>query len=115
MMGWTNPIQGIVTYHVAGRDMNLISKYGRIPYDEIRDQSQDYRKHDRTKKRQRAAQNNEMMTKCILLSLTKQAQDQLLVAKHSWTMNDEDPANPTNVPVSALLYKEIMRLTTLDM
>jgi hypothetical protein len=114
MMGWTNPSQGIVTYHVAGRDMNLISEYGQIPYDTIRDQSQAYWKYDGAKKRQRAAQNNEMMTKCILSSLTEPARDQLLVAKHSWTMNDEDPVNPTNVPVAALLYKEIMRLTTLD-
>jgi len=24
IMGWTNPAQGIVTYQVEGRDMNLI-------------------------------------------------------------------------------------------
>jgi len=31
IMGWTNPAQGIVTYQVGGRDMNLISDYGQIP------------------------------------------------------------------------------------
>jgi hypothetical protein len=113
-MGWTNPIQGIVTYQVAGRNLNLISDYGQVPYDEIKTQSQAYWKHDGDKKRQRAAQNNEMMTKCILSSLTEAARDQLLVAKHNWTMSDEDPVNPSSVPVAALLYKEIMRLTTLD-
>jgi hypothetical protein len=55
-----------------------------------------------------------MMTKCILASLTESARDQLLVAKHIWTLNVKDPVNPTNVAVAALLYKEIMRLTTLD-
>jgi len=54
------------------------------------------------------------MTKCILSSLTEAARDQLLVAKHSWILSNEDPINPTNVAVAALLYKEIMRLTTLD-
>ena len=38
----------------------------------------------------------------------------MLVAKHSWILNDKDPENPTDVTVAALLYKEIMRLTTLD-
>ena len=65
------------------------------------------------KKQQQAAQNNEMMTKCILATLTKSAQDQLLVAKHSWILNDEDPAHLTDVTVTALLYKEILRLSTL--
>ncbi len=55
-----------------------------------------------------------MMTRYILSSLTEAARDQILIAKHVWTLNDEDPVNPTNVPVAALLYKEIMRLTTLD-
>ena len=114
IMGWTNPAQGIVTYQVAGRDMNLISEYRQIPYDGLKLQSQTYWKHDGAKKRQRAAQNNDMMAKCILSSLTEAARDQLLVAKHSWILSDEDPVNPTNVAVGALLYKEIMRLTTLD-
>jgi hypothetical protein len=77
-------------------------------------QSEAYWKHDGIKKRQRAAQNNDMMTNCILSSLTESPQDQLLVAKHSWILNDEDPVNPTDVAATALLYKEIMRLTTLD-
>jgi hypothetical protein len=55
-----------------------------------------------------------MMSKCILSSLTETAWDQLLVANHGWTLSDEDPLNPTNVPVAALLYKEIMWLMTLD-
>jgi hypothetical protein len=114
IMGWSNPAQGITTYQVDGRNMNLISEYGQIPYDDLKLQSQAYWKHDGAKKRERAAQNNEMMTKCILSSLTESARDQLLVAKHSWMLSDEDPANPTNVAVAALLYKEIMRLTTLD-
>jgi hypothetical protein len=114
VMGWTDPSQGITTYQIAGRDMNLISEYGQIPYDEIKTQSETYWKYNGIKKRQRAAQNNDMMVKCILASLTESARDQLLVAKHIWTLNDEDPVNPTNVAVAALLYKEIMRLTTLD-
>ncbi len=114
IMGWTNPAQGIITYQVAGRNMNLISEYGQIPYDDLKLQSQTYWRYDGVNKRQRAAQNNDMMTKCILSSLTEAARDQLLVAKHSWILSDEDPVNPTNIAVAALLYKEIMRLTTLD-
>ena len=113
-MGLTNPAQDIVTYQVANRDMSLILEYGQILYDEIRAQSQTYWKFDGAKKHQRAAQNNDMMTRCILSSLTEAARDQILVAKHVWTLNNEDPVNPTNVPVAALLYKEIMHLTTLD-
>jgi hypothetical protein len=73
MIGWTNPSQGIATYHVTGRDMSLISEYGQIPYEEIKAQSQAYWKHDGVKKHQRAAQNNKMMSKCILSSLTETA------------------------------------------
>ena len=54
------------------------------------------------------------MAKCILASLTESARDQLLVVKHSWILNDEDPENLTDVSVAALINKEIMRLTTLD-
>ena len=114
IMGWSNPAQGIVTYQVAGRNMNLISEYEQIPYDDLKLQSETYWKHNGAKKRERAAQNNDMMAKCILSSLTEAAREQLLVAKHSWMLSDEDPANPTNIAVAALLYKEIMRLTTLD-
>jgi hypothetical protein len=42
------------------------------------------------------------------------AKGQLLVATHSWKINNEDPINPTSISVAALLYKEIMRLTILD-
>ncbi len=55
-----------------------------------------------------------MMAKCILASLTDATKDQLLVAKHSWMINNKDPTNPTSIAIAALLYKEIMRLTTLD-
>ena len=55
-----------------------------------------------------------MMAKCIMASLTDAAKDQLLVAKHSWMINDEEPTIPAIISVAALLYKEIMRLTTLD-
>ena len=92
----------------------MISEYGQIPYDAIKTQSEVYWKYGGAKTTQRAAQNNEMMAKCILASLTDAAKDQLLVAKHSWMINNEDPTNPTSISVAALLYKEIMRLTTLD-
>jgi hypothetical protein len=114
VMGWTNPSQGITTYQVNGRNYNLISEYGQVPYDVIKDQSEVYCKYGGAKKNQRAAQNNEMMTKCILASLTKAARDLLLVTKQSWMLIDEDHVNPTNVAVATLLYKEVMRLMTLD-
>ena len=112
-MGWTNPAQGIVTYQVGGRDVKLISEYGQIPYDELKLQSEAYWKHDGEKKCQQAAQNNDIMTKCILSSLTKSARDQLLITKHSWILSGKDLINPTNIAIAAHLYKEIMRLTTL--
>ena len=114
MMGWSNPVQGITTYQVDGINCDLISEYGKILYEDIKTQSETYWKAAGVKKQQRATQNNEMMAKCILASLTESARDQLLVAKHSWILNDEDPDNPTDITVAALLYKEIMRLTTLD-
>ncbi len=114
VMRWTNPSQGITTYQVDGRNYDLISEYGQITYDAIKTQSEVYWKYGGAKTAQRAAQNNEMMAKCILASLTDAAKDQLLVAKHSWMINNEDPTNPTSISVAALLYKEIMRLTTLD-
>jgi hypothetical protein len=39
VMGWTNPSQGITTYQVDGRNCDLISEYGQIPYDAIKTQS----------------------------------------------------------------------------
>ena len=92
IMGWTDPSQGIITYQVNGRATNLISEYGQIPYEELKTQSETYWKHDGVKKRQRAAQNNDMMTRCTLASLTESAQDQLLIAKHGWTFSDDDPS-----------------------
>ena len=50
-----------------------------------------------------------------MASLTDAAKDQILVAQHSWMINTENSTNPTTIPVAALLYKETMRLTTLDM
>jgi hypothetical protein len=113
-------LEGTTAQYVAygkttvGRDMNLISEYGQIPYEELKAQSETYWKHDGPKKRQRTAQSNDMMTKCILASLTEATRDQLLIAKHSWMFSNEDPTNPTNITVAAFLYKEIMRLKTLD-
>ena len=104
-MGWTDPTQGIITYLVNGRPMYLISEFGQIPYKELKIQSETYWKHDGIKKRQQAAQNNDMMTKCILASLTESARDQLLIANHTWTFSNEDPNNPTNVAVAVLLTK----------
>ena len=73
IMGWMDPMKGIITYQVNGRAMNLISEYGQIPYEELKTQSEAYWKHDGIKKHQQKAQNNDMMTKCILASLTKSA------------------------------------------
>ena len=99
VMGWTNPSQGITTYQVNARNYELISEYGQVPYDVIKDQSEVYWKYGGAKKNQREAQNNEMMTKSILVSLTEAARDQLLVAKHSWMHVNENPVNPTKVTV----------------
>jgi hypothetical protein len=93
IMGWTNLSQGITTYLVNGRSYDLISEYGQIPYDAIKTQSEVYWKYGGAKTNQRAAQNNEMMAKCILASLTDAGKDQLLVAKHSWMISNEDPIN----------------------
>ena len=62
IMGWMNPAQGIMTYQVAGQDMNLILECGQIPYNELKLQSEVYWKHDGIKKHQRAVQNNNMMS-----------------------------------------------------
>ena len=77
VMGWTNSFQGITIYQVNGRNYDLISEYGQIPYDAIKTQSEVYWKYGGAKTAQRAAQNNEMM---VLASLTDAAKDQLLVA-----------------------------------
>jgi hypothetical protein len=36
IMDWANPMQGIITYQIARRDMNLILEYGQMPYNEKR-------------------------------------------------------------------------------
>ena len=62
-MGWTNPSQGVTTYQIDGKNCDLISEYGQIPYDAIKTQSEVYWKYGGAKTAQRAAQNNEMMAK----------------------------------------------------
>jgi hypothetical protein len=36
VMGWTHPSQGITTYRVDGMNCDLISEYGKNPYDAIK-------------------------------------------------------------------------------
>jgi hypothetical protein len=52
MMGWSNPVQGITDDQVAGINCDLISEYGKIPYEEIKTQSETYWKATGVKKQQ---------------------------------------------------------------
>ena len=52
MMGWSNPVQGITTYQVDGIICDLISEYGKIPYEDIKTQSETYWKAAGVKKQQ---------------------------------------------------------------
>lgn len=113
-MGWDNPFQGITMHQVNHRNYELITEYGQVPYDAIKTQSEEYWKYGGSQKNYRAVQNNEMMAKYILASLTDVTKNQFIVAKHCWTLIDDDPTIPTNVAVAALFYKEIVRLTTLE-
>ena len=56
VMGLTNPSPGITIYQVNGRICDLISEYGRIPYDAIKTHSEVYWKYGGAKTIQRAAQ-----------------------------------------------------------
>jgi hypothetical protein len=112
-MGWDNEIQGITTYQVNGRTVDLIKQYGLIDITEIHVQSQPWYLHNGAKADQRAAQNNAQFYEMLMNSVTPSARDRIKVYEDEHMLSDGNTP-PSLVPNAAALYKVIMRLTTLD-
>lgn len=100
-------------YQVNSRNYDLSSEYGQIFWDDIKNQSEIHWKDGWTQNTQKAMQNDQMMTKCILAWHIKAVREQLLVAKHNYMLNDKGPVNPTIFLVTGMLYNKGMRLPTL--
>ena len=110
-MGWDNPTQGITTYQVDGSATDLIEKYGLIKSDDIKTQSEPYYTSTGAKHNQRAAQNNAQWAEMLMSSLSTEAKEQVALYEKEYELDD---GTGEKVIVAALLYKVIMRLTTLD-
>ncbi len=110
-MGWNKGIQNITTYlNQDGTTIDLISQYGQIDHQTLKNACEEFVKETGARGQQRAAQNNEQMWRCINDSLTEQAKAKVLSYREDYEIDD----NGTKKIAAPLLYKTVMRLATLD-
>ena len=110
-MGWDDSNQGITTYQVDGSPVDLVEHYGLIAIDDIKSQAEPFFLSTGAKHNQRAAQNNAQCSEMLMNSLTQDAKDQVALYEKEYEL---DNGAGEKIVVAPLLYKIIMRLTTLD-
>ena len=112
--GWSVGMQAITKFSViidgTARELDVIKHYGQIDVATLKSGSEVFLKAGGAKYKQRAMQNNEQMWRCIMATLTKEAQSFLIPFQHEYTIRDgvdEYTSGP-------MLYKTVMRLATVD-
>jgi hypothetical protein len=104
--GWNSPVLGILNISEDANDVNsptnsLLESYGRISLDRIRAFERTYiHTHEQT------AQDTEMMSKCLLASLTEDALARVMLVKDKYHDGGEPSGN--------LLLRVIIRESSLD-
>jgi hypothetical protein len=89
-----------------GKTINIIKEYGHIDEATLETQCEQFCKAGEADAQSRAKQNNTMMCICLGKSLTASAQAKLLACHAQFTFD--------GVEYAPLMYKLIMRLTTMD-
>lgn len=105
--GWNQGAKGITSFtNREGKTIDLIKQYGQIDEATLKEQCERFCKPGGADAQTRAKQNNTMMAICLMKTLTATAQAKLLACRSEFTFDD--------VEYAPLMYKIIMRLTTMD-
>jgi hypothetical protein len=106
-MGWNQGAMQITLFvNSAGHQVNIIKSYGQIDKATLKPACERFCKPGEVYSQTRAKQNNTMMSICLAKSLTADAQARLLTYQNKYTFD--------GVKYASLVYKIIMRLTTID-
>jgi hypothetical protein len=108
-MGWSEGAMNITRFDIdttgtAPNIKDLFTQYGQIPAKVIKERCDKFVTGPDVQTR--ASQNNAMMQKCLLASLTDEARRKLTACEADYIFNNEVYA--------PLLFKTIMRLATID-
>ena len=108
-MGWSEGAMNITRFDVdttgtAPNIKDLFTQYGQIPAKVIKERCDKFVTGPDVQTR--SSQNNAMMHKCLLASLTDEARRKLTACESDYIFNNEVYA--------PLLFKTIMRLATID-
>jgi hypothetical protein len=107
VMGWNQGTKGITSFiNKDGKTIDLIKQYGQIDEATLKTQCETFCKPGQANAQTRAKQNNTMMAICLMKTLTAGAQAKLLACRSEFTFDD--------VEYAPMMYKIIMRLTTMD-
>jgi cell division protein FtsB len=106
-MGWHMGTQKIINFtNAAGSTINILHQYGQIDTATLQAQCEVFCKNTGTLFQARARQNNMMMSKCIMKTLTPAARVRLLPFQGDYKID--------NIIYAPLLHKKIMALATID-
>ena len=106
-MGWHSGAQQITKFpNDAGTMVNVISEYGQITTTKLQLECESFCLPGGARTNERASQNNQMMSECIMKTLTASARNRLLPFRKELEIN--------NVVYGPLLHKKVMALTTID-
>jgi hypothetical protein len=106
-MGWNQGSKQITTFiNRDGKSVNIIKEYSQIDKATLKTQCKRLCKAGEADVAARAKQNNTMMCTCLSKSLTASAQAKLLAICSEFTLD--------GIKYAPLMYKIIMRLTTMD-
>ena len=111
MMGWDKGTQNIMKFkNKDNKDINLIPEYGQINAATLKTACEPFIFAEGANSQKRAAQNNEQMWCCLYNLLSKHAKATLLTYRQDYEVS----IGGDDVIVTALMYKTIMQLATLD-
>jgi hypothetical protein len=106
-MDWNQGTMQITLFaNSTGRQVDIIKSYGQIDKATLKSVCERFCKPGEVRSQTSAKQNNTMMSICLAKSLAADAQAKLLTYQNKYTFG--------GVEYAPLMYKIIMRLTTID-
>ena len=106
-MGWNQGSKQITSFvNRDSKTIDIIKEYGQINEAMLKTQCEHFCKAREADTQSHAKQNNTMMCICLGKTLTTSAQAKLLACRAEFTFD--------GVEYAPLMYKIIMRLTTMD-
>jgi hypothetical protein len=106
-MGWHSGTQKITKFpNDSGTSINIVSAYGQITMSKLQTECETFCLSTGPRYTEQALQNNQMMAKCIMSTLSASAHARLLPFRNEIEHN--------NVVYAPLLHKKVMALATID-